>query len=244
MEDMERYGDYNDTDDEPSGRGPAGIIIKVIAALVLVAVIGVMGFRITIFNNYPTSVSRIVWTDALAEHYTATGGEIGALTQSTRLSYDDPKEGNFFFGELIIVPEAEYLVVTVRYNTSLMESIKAKYKLELDPDSDPFDIFDFKLVRTASGYVAPEDGTTETVPTEEVGTIGATVSESQMMYRYARIAFDGVDFGLGEGETPVGWYRLEIMIKGVDMKPYTLPVYNYGLGLEEYKMAKSEVPTK
>ena len=241
MDDLERYGDYNDTDDEPSGRGPAGIIIKVIAALVLVAVIGVMGFRITIFNNYPKSMSRIVWTDALTEYYTATGGEIVALTQSTRLSYDHPKEGNFFFGELIIVPDAEYLVVTVRYNTSLMESIKTKYKLELDPDSDPFDIFDFKLVRTLEGYVAPEEGSEE-VPTEVVGTIGATASESQMMYRYARIAFDGVDFGLGEGETPVGWYRLEIMIKGVDMKPYTLPVYNYGLGLEEYKMAKSEVP--
>ena len=244
MEDMERYGDYNEVDEEPARRGPVGLIIKILIALVCAAVIGVIAFRITVFNNYPKEVSRIIWTDSLADYYEATDGDIGAKSQSTRLSYDDPKEGNFFFGELIIVPGADHLQVTVRYNTSLMQAIKDEYGVELDPDADPFDIFDFKLVRTKAGYTPPEDGSSEAVPVESVGVIGATKSASRMMYRYARIAFDGVDFGFDEGESPVGWFRLEITVKGVDMEPYTLPVYNINLEAEDYKLSKSEVPDR
>ena len=240
MEDMERYGDYDEIDEEPRKRGGIGIFLKVLVAVVCIAVIGVMVFRIVIFNSYPAEVSRLIFSDTLAEYYGATGGDIGAMTQSTRLSYDDPKEGNFFFGELIVVPGAEHLQVTVRYNVSLMESIKTKYGVTLDPDADPFELFDFKLARTPLGYVSPE-GESEP-PIEYVGALTARASAESMMYRYARLGFDGVEFGLGEGETPVGWYRLEISIKGVDMKPYTLPVYQYGLGLEDYELGKDEVP--
>lgn len=244
MEDMERYGDYNEVDEEPGGRSIVGIVLKVLIALIIVSVIAVLAIRISLFNNYPAEVSRVIWTDDLAAYYAATGGDIGAKYQSTRLSYDDPKEGNFFFGELVVVPGADHLQVTVRYNTSLMQSIKERYGIELDPDADPFDIFEFTLVRTASGYT-PEDGAdAESFPTEAVGTLGATKSASNMMYRYARVAFDGVDFGFDEGETPVGWYRLEIRIKGTDKPPYMLPVYTTNLELEDYKLGRGEVPDR
>lgn len=241
MEDMERYGDYNEVDEEPAKRGPIGLILKILVALMCATVIGVLAVRIYMFNSYPKDVSQLIWTDALSDYYDSTEGDLGAKTYSTRLNYDDPKEGNFFFDELIIVPGADHLQVTVRYNTSLMEAIKTEYKITLDPDADPFEIFEFKLARTLSGYVAPEDGTEE-VPTESVGSIGATATAENMMYRYARVAFDGVDFGLDEGETPVGWYRLEITIKGVEnMKPYTLPVYNAEVDFTDYTPSRSEV---
>lgn len=242
MEDMERYGDYNEVDEEPGGRSIVGIVLKILIAVIIVSVIGVLAFRITVFNNYPAEVSEIIWTDNLKAFYDATGGDIDAKYQSTRLSYDDPKEGNFFFGELVIVPGADHLQVTVRYNTSLMASIKNTYGIELDPDADPFDIFEFTLVRTASGYT-PEDGeNAESFPTEAVGTLGATKSASNMMYRYARVAFDGVDFGFDEGETPVGWYRLEVRIKGSDAPPYLLPVYSTNLELKDYELGRGERP--
>ena len=49
MEDMERYGDYNETDEEPGRKSPVGIIIKILIAVVCLAVIGVVGGLIISF---------------------------------------------------------------------------------------------------------------------------------------------------------------------------------------------------
>ena len=54
MEDIERYGDYNEVDEAPGGKGNiVFLIIKVLVAVATVAVIGVLGFRIYFFNYYP-----------------------------------------------------------------------------------------------------------------------------------------------------------------------------------------------
>ena len=245
MEDMERYGDYNEVDDEPA-EGKArifGIVIKVLIAVVCAAVIGVVAFRITLFNTYPAEVSRLVYSDALADYYRECGGDMKAYTQDPgNLRYDDPAEGNFFFDKLVIVPDAGHLQVTVRYNTSLMDSIKQKYGVELDPDADPADIFEFKLIKTAEGYVSSGDED-ESVPLEVAGTESVYVSASTLMYRYARVGFDGVEFGFGDGEEQVGWIRLDVYIKGVEMaSPYSLPVYLNTLDLIEYNLSGEEVP--
>ncbi|MBR7116270.1 MAG: hypothetical protein IKC87_00990 [Clostridia bacterium] len=245
MEDMERYGDYNDTeDDEPKKKsGVIGIIIKVLIAAVCITVIGVIGFRISIFNNYPEEVSRVIFSDELKAYYDKNGGNISAATQSAPTKYDDPDEGNFFFDKLVFVTGADHVQLTVRYNTSLMAAIKEEYGIELDPDKDPLELFDFKLVKTEAGYTPPTDGTVEPVPVETVGSLTATKTASQFMYRYVRLAFDGVDFGLDEGETPVGWFRLDITIKGSqDMDPYMLPVYQYSLEMTDYALSPEEVP--
>ena len=246
MEDMERYGDYNEIDDEPA-EGKArivGIVIKVLIGIVCAAVIGIVAFRITLFNTYPDEVSRLIFSDSLTEHYNQNGGELSAYTQDPgNLRYDDPNEGNFFFDKLVLVPGADHLQVTVRYNTSLMEAIKAKYGVELDPDADPADIFEFKLVKTETGYTPPEGGTSAAVPVEAVGEQSVYHASSSLMYRYARVGFDGVDLGLDEGETPVSWLRLDIYIKGVEMTaPYSLPVYQSSLELIEYNLSAKEAP--
>ncbi len=243
MDDMERYGDYNDTDDgEGGGRSVVGLIIKILIAVVCLTVVGFIAFRIWIFNYYPDSVSKIIYTDTLREHYIATEGNIGAFTQDNNVKYDDPNDGNFFFDKLVIVPSADHLQVAIRYNTSLMDNILAEYGVELDKDALPTDLFDFKLARTKTGYVTPE-GSDEPVPVEVVGTVGATVCEKNLMYRYCRIAFDGVDFGLDEGESAVGWFRLEITVKGRENIPtFMLPVYVEQYGMREYTLTEAEVP--
>ena len=240
MEDMERYGDYNETDEEPGRKSPVGIIIKILIAVVCLAVIGVVGFRIFMFNTYPEEVSGLIYTDSLREHYEKTSGNIGALTQDLGIKYDDPKEGNFFFDKVIVVPAADHIQLTVRYNTALYETIKTKYGVVIPEDADSAEIFEFRIARTKSGYIPTGDD--ERFPIEYVGTLGATATASSAMYRYVRVAFDGVDFGLDEGETAVGWYRLEIKLRGVDMDPYTLAVYQYGEETKEYKLGKGEVP--
>ena len=60
MSDFERYGDYDDyEDDAPKKRSAAGIIIKLVIALACISVVGILGFRIFLFNHYPSSMKNI-----------------------------------------------------------------------------------------------------------------------------------------------------------------------------------------
>ena len=244
MEDMERYGDYNEIDEAPGKKSnPVVTVLKALCIAVCVLVIGVIAFRIVLFNTYPAEMKSLYFTPALEKYYESVGEDMQVATQTTEVKYDDPKEGNFFFDYLIVVPEADHLQVSIRYNTSLMDSIKEKYGVTVDPNADPAEIFEFKLVRSVAGYVAPEGGKPTTVPVESAGVLVDTVSADSLMYRYCKVAFDGVDFGLDEGEEPASWFRLDITIKGVEMKePYTLPVYDQNLELEYRDLASGERP--
>ena len=230
MEDMERYGDYNDTDDEEKAKpNLVGIIIKILAAVVIIAVLGILVFRIIIFNNYPASMSTLYVTDSLA----ALGDNLSPMTQTNGIKYDDAKDGNFFFDHLVVVPEANHLQVTVRYNTSLITNINTKFGKELSLDADPTEIFNFAITRTATGYVA-EEGETN-FPTESAGDLVYVKTDSSFMYKYTRLAFDNCDLGLDDGEKKVGWVRLEITVKALegvkDAPTYYINVYvgDYGL---------------
>ena len=242
MEDMERYGDYNEVDEAPGGgKNPVVMVLKGLVIAVCLLVVGVILFRIFLFNSYPDEIKKLIFTPALEVYYAAEDGDIKLYTQSTEVRYDDPQEGNFFFDCLVIAPEADHLQVAIRYNTSLMDSIKSKYGIAIDPNADPTEIFEFTLVKTRPGYVQTEDD--EVVPVESVGRLVGTATADSLMYRYCKLAFDGVDFGLDEGESAVAWFRLDITIKGVEMKePYSLPVYQSALKLEERELASNEVP--
>jgi len=128
MSDFERYSDYNDyEDDEPRGKSKVGLILKILVGVVIISVVGLIAFRIIIFNSYPDSVKSIYFNDKLTAYYNEKGGDIGAITQNLRAEYDDPDEGNFFAGNLIVIPGIDQLQVSLRYNTSLMAEIEKTY---------------------------------------------------------------------------------------------------------------------
>ena len=61
------------------------------------------------------------------------------------------------------------------------------------------------------------------------------------MYRYMKLAFDGIDF-----ENPPVWIRVEIFVKGNEDKPFAMiPVYennqDYAI-FEEYDLGRKERP--
>lgn len=243
MEDMERYGDYNDTDDGEEKPTALGIVFKCIVFAVVALVVGVLGFRVFLFNSYPEPMQKLYLTDTVAKYLASVDGGGVVKTQSNGTKYDDAKEGNFFFEYLMIIPDADHLQVSIRYNTSLIEKLNEEYGLELSPDANPEELFDFYLAKTKDGYVEPE-GSTAPVPTEKLGTLTMVESDSMLMYRYARLAFDDVDLRIGE-DGAVGWVRLEVVVKALADNPefesYKLPVYIAEYPLIDYTPVTSEV---
>lgn len=234
MEDFERYGDYNEYEDDiPKSKSKVGLILKILIAVVCLSVVFVLGFRVALFNYYPDTMKEIYFNGKLSAYYEETGGKIGAKTQNLRAEYDDPDEGNFFCSNLIVIPEINQLQITARFNVSLMDSIKEKYGVELNPDAE--NLFTFKL----SVIPLSEEGSTPI----STGTLSVLESDKLMMYRYYKLVFDDVDFSV-EGEDEI-WIRLEIFINGVQMEnPYMVLVYEdtEEAKFENYKLSSGEKP--
>ena len=175
MDDFERYGDYNEIDDEPpKRRNFVTLIIKLAAALVIIAVVGVVGVRMFIFDHYPAEMRKLYFTPALTDYYNSADGMFTPLTQNLRAPYDNADEGNFFCDHLIIVPEAGHLQICLRYNKSIVSSLEENYGFS------GFDIyneeqFSFRLWRSS---------TAENPGGEEVGKLVQTRWDEFAMYRY------------------------------------------------------------
>ena len=199
MEDMERYGDYNEIDEPPvKSKNIFLIVLKVLTALCCLGVVGILGFRMILFNNYPATIENIYFNDNLTEYYNATAGDIGAKTQNLRAKYDDPDKGRFFCDNLIVIAGAEQLQISLRYNASNLSDIREELKLAEPLDDANPDILSFRLVDN-NGQIYNE--------------VSVVAFKSKMMYRYYKIVADGIDFD-GNGETYPEWIRLEIFVEG------------------------------
>jgi hypothetical protein len=224
VEDFERYGDYNEYEDDiPKGKNPVLTVIKILIALVCIAVVGVIAFRLVMFNYYPKNIKNIYFTESLTEHYNENGGDIEVLSQSLRAPYDNEKVATFMCDNLIVIPEIGELQVSIRHNLSAFENIKADHGIELsDPEGDNFI---FRLYdNTGRVYEAP-------IYVDRA---------SSLMYHYYKLVFDGVDFGTEAA--PTNWIRLEVFVKGMDSdaKPYMIPIYENN---EDYsKFSEYEIP--
>lgn len=235
MDDLERYGDYNEID-EPPTKNRGALIIKIIAAVLIVAVVAVLGVRLYVFNYYPKNMKTIHFSPALTEHYNANDGDINALTQKMLYPYDDNDEGNFFASNLIVVREAGTLQVVLRYNVSLADSLKNNYGLE-DFNPDDTEQFSFRLWR--DGAADGDEGC-------EVGRLVHTEWESFAMYRYAKLVFEDVDFGAADSEDKIEWIRLEIFVDGAEKEePFMILIYENHAersSFDEYTLSKKERP--
>ena len=82
MEDIERYGDYDDIEEESSGeKSNLGLIIKILIISLCLLVVGVILFRVILSNYYPKAMKRIYFNDELASYYESNDGKLGAETQ-------------------------------------------------------------------------------------------------------------------------------------------------------------------
>ena len=234
MEDIERYSDYNEYEDDiPKGKKtPVMLVLKILLALVAVAVIGIFAFRMIVYNYYPDTVKNILFTDSLSAYYEETGGNINAQTQKLRAPYDDNKAGNFFADNLIIIEGINEIQVSVRFNNALISTLNEKHGLSLMLDD--LSAFSFSLARNH------ESQDNVFVP---IGTLVATETDSKYMYQYFKVVFDDVDLDRG-GENEVKWIALEIRVEGID-EPFRIAIYENNSEhseLSEYKLSSEEKP--
>lgn len=233
MEDMERYGDYNEVDESPS-KNPVVTGLKILVAVVCFAVIGFIGFRLVLFNYYPSTMSKLYFDGVLTEYYNETSGSIGAKTQDIRFPYDDPNKGNFFCDNLFVIDGAGQIQVSVRFNDAIYETFKQEYGVEISDDTD---CFKYTLVR---------DPITKEGEPILVAEVSEVVEDSLLMYRYKKLVFNGVDLGLDEGEDKVEWLRLEIELIGAKKTTvFRIPIYENNSSFAEFsehKLSPEEKP--
>ncbi|MBQ8689765.1 MAG: hypothetical protein IJ515_05325 [Clostridia bacterium] len=235
MEDIERYSDYNEYEDDiPKSKNPILLILKILIAVVCIGVIGIFAFRLVVFNYYPDSMKNLTFNEALTAYYNSTDGEINALTQDLRAPYDDPKVGTFFGDNLIIIEGANQIQCSVRFNRAILEDLEEEYGVELE--AGDVNLLSFRLTRNHE----TEDGVF--VP---IGTLSHVETDSFIMYEYYKVVFDDVDLLRGkEGE--VKWLALEITVAGVEREePYRIAIYENNdeySSVEEYKLSEEEHP--
>ncbi len=232
MSDYERYGDYNEIEeDNPrGGKNPVIIILRTLIALICITVVGVLAFRMVVFNTYPEGAKTVFYNDTLTAYYEATGGEIGAKTQELRFPYDDEDLGNFFCDYLIVIEGADQLQITARYNTASLPRLAEENGLA-EINGDDAGAFTYRLV-------------------DNHGRVYTDVTlarfESQVMYRYARLVFDGVELTPDEDGVYPEWIRLEITVNGGNAdKVYMVPIYENNEdyhAFSDYELKVSEVP--
>ena len=212
MEDIERYGDYNEIDEAPGdNKNPVATLLKALVIFLCVLVVGVIMFRVILFSYYPTAMKTLYFNDTLTEYYNAQGGEIDAKTQTMRAPYDDPDFASFMADNLILIKGAGQLQLSVRYNSSIFDTIEQKYGVRLDANAE--DLFTFTLERV------PFDSNAEA---HTVGQLDYVLTDSKLMYTYYKLVFDGVDFLEGESD----WLRLKITVNSIpDAEPYYILVY-------------------
>lgn len=231
MEDIERYGDYNEVDEAPGGnKNPVAILLKGLIIAICLMVVGVIAFRLILFNYYPKEIKNVYFNDELTALYEANDGDIGALTQSLRAPYDDPDFASFFADNLIIIKDIGQLQLSVRYNSSIFDSIEQKYGPRLDGEAA--DLFTFELERV------PYEG-----EAQAIGTLDYSACDSMLMYTYYKLVFDGVDF-LPDGESD--WIRLKITVNAIpSADPYYILIYENTAeysAFGEYELSGKEKP--
>ncbi len=250
MDDMERYGDYNEVDESPvKKKNPVLLFLKIMILSVCVLVVGVIAFRVILFNYYPSEFKKAYVDEALTDAYNQADGKLDAVTQELRFGYDDPDAGNFFADHLIVIRDMNRVQITLRLNISTLDNIAKKYKVDKIEWSD--DLFSFKLFRN---NVKAEDGADNTVSdTQEtgkesytfynrdiVGEVVAVEQDSFLMYRYFRIVIDDVDFNGINDDDIAEWLSLGIYVKGFgDGAPFSrMLIYENHADYSDFKEFK------
>ncbi len=245
MDDMERYGDYNEVDEPPS-KNKVLLAIKIVAIVLIFSVIGLLAFRLVMFNYYPNVMKSVYFNEKLTAFYNEKDGNIGAKTQTLKAPYDDAEEGNFMADYLVFIPELSQLQITIKINQNLYNKLAGEFK---PAEGEEYSItsFGFRLIKSEKREDKEEDKSgseDKEIIGSATGVISNALIDSFVMYDYIRLVFDEVDFTPSENGY---WIWLEIFVDGDESgEPYgrilLLDTSETDYKIRDYELSGGEEP--
>ncbi len=191
-------------------------IFKWIGIVIIATVCGLLFFRIYTLNHYPAEAKGIIWTETLRADY--ADGQIHALSWEPIVAYDNA--GYFFSHQPIYIPDCRTLIITVRYNNSLNETLGANTGEPLALDVSLF-----------------ADGT------ERIRSDTYSEHTAYGIYTYRRYVFEGVDLN-NYSYLYLDVYDTQSGVPDYTIAPLSsLEIYRADTQLEEYNLTARDKRT-
>ena len=217
MADLERYSDYNATDEDDEGYGarrPSVVkkLLKLFVCLFLFSICGLIIARMALSGYYPKEMKRFYQTDALkayAETVTLSPEKV-----AIGVPYDHNADASFVAANLWVEKAAGAMQFSVRMTDRTFVLLAERLEMSEVPsyNGESSSMFAFALtdnrgVRYTPSYVS---------------------DDSYLWYHATKLCFDGVELA---DELDLAWIRLDIYYIGNgepdwDAEPYaSIPVY-------------------
>ncbi len=204
-------------------------IIKIVGLVALFSFCVAMILRIIFSQYYPSSVSKVYYTDPLRTYYEENGG-VSLKTQHIRIYHDDSGSGAFYASNLIFEENAGNLQVTLRYNDSALDDIADFYKkdkAEAQEGAFTYRIFAYKGTDENGNVIGDSYNTS------------AVIHDRLWFYNYDKAVFDGIDFdGVELIEVDIYLTGEEKMFSHIVIFENTETFSKFS----DYKLGKGEIP--
>ena len=188
MADYERYGDYNEIDEDRVGRKrPVLRLLKILVTVALFLFSGFLVFRLLVAEYYPRELRAFRMTPAVTEY--AETHDLTPEKMKIRVPYDDNVRASFIADNLVIERAAGAVQFTLRLSRDTMARLSETTGEDIGkkPDENYFVVTLYDDL--GNRY-------------EKTEQIGRTV----LWYRAVKYCFDGVDFA------GVSWIRADVYL--------------------------------
>ena len=220
-----------------------GYVFKAICVLFIVAVIGLLLWRITDSRTDPQPVKTIMVNESLCNAYEKNDGKLTVFYQEqNKYTQAEDNYGYFAVTQSRFFKEADQLQVVLRYNNSTLKYLTEDYSLANVPERDE-NVFDITVV--VAYDLTPENdadnfGNDEDSVRFERFYPADTLSHQKTLYNYRKLTFDGIKID----ESVLAVY-LDVYYVGdvdYDETPYgTLLLYDYTEKNIEYKLTAKDI---
>lgn len=224
----------------------AGFIFKGLCALLILAVVGLIVWRLIDRRITPKAVKTLIPNEKLCEVYRENGGNLTAFYQEqneyTQRKGEDGNYGYFANGGTVFIKEADQVQFTLRYNNSTLKYTAERYGLEKEPsrDDEAFDVSLVIMYDLTPDNKNDNDGKTEdAVEKVRIQPSEAPIKHKKTLYNYRKFIFDNVKI-----DDSVLAVYIDIYYVGendYEKTPYgTLMIYSYLDENIEYKLTSSD----
>lgn len=173
----------------------AGFIFKAICSLFIIAVIGLLLWRIIDSSNDGKEMNTVVPNRKLCDAYNENDGKLTLFTQEqTMFTRDEHNSGYFAITQSLFIKEADQLQFVFRYNNSTLKYTKEDYSLPEQPGRDE-DVYDVSIVviydLTPDNKDDNNDENTDTYRAVRYYP-SQCVPHTKTLYNYRKFVFDEI----------------------------------------------------